>query len=139
MTDDEFVAQFENATLPIESFRHVDHVKMAFLYLQRFRVVDALRRFSDSLARFAAAHGKTDLYNETITWAYLLIIRERLARAGRHQTWTEFAAGNPDLLSWKDSVLKKYYREETLTSDLAKKTFILPDKAIPSSNAALSA
>ncbi len=135
MTDDEFVTQFENATLPIQSFRHADHVKMAFLYLQKYPVVDALRRFSDSLARFAAAHGKTGLYNETITWAYLLIIRERLARAGRHQTWMEFAAGNEDLLSWKDSVLKKYYREETLTSALAKTTFVLPDKAISASNA----
>ena len=100
-----------------------------------FRSWNALRRFSDSLARFAAAHGKTGLYNETITWAYLLIIRERLARKGGHQTWTEFAAANEDLLSWKDSVLKKYYREETLTSDLAKKTFVLPDKAIPTSDA----
>jgi hypothetical protein len=135
LTDDEFVAKFENGTLPLESFHHADHVKMAFLYLQKYPVVEALRRFSDALADFAVAHGKTGLYNETITWAYLLIIHERLARAGRHQTWMEFAAGNEDLLSWKDSVLKKYYREETLTSDLAKTTFVLPDKAIPGSNA----
>ena len=130
MTDEEFFLQFENATLPVECFHHADHVKMAFLYLCRFPVVDALRRFSDSLGRFAAAHHKPHLYNETITWAYLLIIRERLARAERPQTWAEFAAANSDLLDWKDSILKKYYREDTLRSDVAKRTFVLPDKAL---------
>jgi hypothetical protein len=139
VTDHEFFVQFENATLPVECFHHTDHVKMAFLYLQRFSVVDALRRFSDSLARFAAAHDKPHLYNETITWAYLLIIQERLARAGPDQTWTQFAAANKDLLDWKDSILKKYYREDTLTSDLAKKTFVLPDKALPARNEGSSA
>jgi hypothetical protein len=135
LKDDEFVVQFENGTLPLESFHHADHVKMAFLYLQKYPIVEALRRFSDALAKFAVAHGKTGLYNETITWAYLLIIRERLVRAGRQLTWMEFASGNQDLLSWKDSVLKKYYREETLTSDLARTTFVLPDRGIPCSDA----
>lgn len=128
MSDDEFMAQFENCTLPLESFRHADHVRIAFLYLWTYPPLEALRHFSGALVRFAASHGKTGLYNETITWAYLLIIRERLARAGRQQTWMEFAAGNPDLLSWNDSVLKKYYREETLTSELAKGTFVFPDR-----------
>ena len=36
MTDNEFIAAFENCTLPLESFRHADHVKMAFLYLSRY-------------------------------------------------------------------------------------------------------
>jgi hypothetical protein len=138
VTDDELVAQFENGTLPLELFHHADHVKMAFLYLQRYPFMEALRRFSESLAGFAAAHGKTGLYNETITWAYLLIIRERVARAGRYQAWREFAAANEDLLSWKDSVLKRYYRAETLASEFAKTTFVLPDKALPSPDPAAS-
>ena len=71
---------------------------------------------------------KPGLYNETVTWAFLLLIRERMARAGFQQTWTQFAAGNPDLLTWKDNVLKKYYRDETLSSDLAKSTFVFPDR-----------
>jgi hypothetical protein len=128
MTDDEFIANFENCSLSNESFHHSDHVRMAFLYLCRYPALEALRRFSTSLANFAAAHGKPHLYNETVTWAFLLLIRERMARAGCAQTWLEFAAQNPDLLQWKDNVLKKYYREETLKSDLAKSIFLFPDK-----------
>jgi hypothetical protein len=110
VTDDEFVIAFENGTLPLSAFRHADHVRMAFLCLGRYPLLEAIRRFSASLINFATAPGKTNLYNETITWAYLLLIQERLARAARHQTWDEFAAANPDLLNWSDSVLKKYYR-----------------------------
>jgi hypothetical protein len=128
MTDDEFVAVFENCTLPLESFRHADHVKMAFLYLGRYPLLEAIRQFSCSLARFATAHGKTNLYNQTITWAYLLLIQERLARAGQPQTWAEFAAGNADLLDWNDNVLKKYYRDESLKSEIARGTFVFPDR-----------
>ena len=128
MSDDEFVAAFEDCTLPLESFRHADHVRMAFLYLGRYPLLEAIREFSASLLKFAVAYGKTNLYNETMTWAYLLLIRERLARAGRPQTWAEFSAGNADLLDWSNNILRKYYRDETLTSGLAKTTFVFPDR-----------
>jgi hypothetical protein len=36
---------------------------------------------------------------------------------------------HPDLLAWKPSVLEaRYYREETLWSDRARQTFVLPDR-----------
>jgi hypothetical protein len=90
--------------------------------------MEAIERFSASLRHFAAAHGKADRYNETITWAYLFLIRERIARAGSAPSWLEFAEGNPDLLNWSQNVLGKYYRAETLTSELAKRVFLFPDK-----------
>jgi hypothetical protein len=128
MTDDELLKQFENCTLPSAGFHHEDHVRLAFLYLREYPILEALQRFSASLARFAVANGRPALYSETITWAFVLLIRERTAREGNQQEWSEFAARNPDLLNWKDNVLKKYYREETLTSELAKGTFLFPDK-----------
>ena len=128
MTDDEFIAKFEDGSLAGAPFHHADHVKMTFLYLRRFPALEALQRFSSALAKFAAAQGKPDLYNETITWAFLLLIRDRMARAADDQTWEQFAAGNGDLLNWKENILKRYYREETMASDLAKRTFLFPDK-----------
>jgi hypothetical protein len=85
------------------------------------------------LERLAAASGKPGLYHETITWAFLLLIRERIARTlqrrGRLPSWDEFAADNKDLLRGKDHVLKEY-RDETLESDSARKTFVLPDRSL---------
>ena len=59
---------------------------MAFLYLCRYPPLEALQRFSASLVKFATAHNKPTLYHETITWAFLLLIRERMARSGRQET-----------------------------------------------------
>jgi hypothetical protein len=128
MTDDEFIASFEDGTLASRSFHHADHVRMAFLYLCRYPALEALKRFSSSLIALASAKGRPELYHETITWAFLLLIRERMARAGGQQSWAQFAASNPDLLNWSDSILKTYYRPETLASHLAKTTFLFPDR-----------
>jgi hypothetical protein len=128
MADDTWMEQFESATLPNDSFHHADHVKMAFLYLRKYPAPQALDRFSSALARFAKAHGKSDRYNETVTWAFLFLIRERAARAGCSQSWEEFAASNADLLRWDEHILKQYYRPETLDSALAKRTFLFPDR-----------
>lgn len=132
MTDDEFIAAFESCTLSEQQFHHPDHVRMAFLYLLRFPALEAVQRFSASLKHFAAALGKPSLYHETITWAFLFLIRERMARwsqqSGSVPDWNNFAHQNPDLLTWNDGVLKRYYLEETLTSELARTVFVLPDR-----------
>ena len=128
MNDSQWMEAFASCTLPVDSFHHRDHVKMAFLYLQKYKPLEALAHFSSALTRFAAAHGKPNLYNETITWAFLLLIRERIARSNSPQTWSEFSAMNTDLLCWDDNILKKYYRPETLASELAKRVFLFPDK-----------
>jgi hypothetical protein len=128
MTEHEWMAEFEKCTLPNGSFHHADHVKMAFLYLQKYPPLEALSRFSSALKRFAAAQGKPDLYNETITWGFILLIRERMARASSPQSWAVFSASNADLLRWDNNVLKKYYFPETLSSELAKRVFLFPDR-----------
>lgn len=125
MNDDELLSGFEAGTLP--TFHHHDHVRVAWLYLERHDALTALGRFAEGLRGFAAARGHAGLYHETITWAYLLLIRERRAQAPG-EAWEEFAARNPDLFTWKPSILSCYYRDETLASDLARRVFVLPDR-----------
>lgn len=126
--DEVLIAQFEDCSLPLDCFHHSVHVQIVFLYLCKFPILEVLARFPAALTRYAEAHGKSGLYNETITWAYIFVIRERMIRANRAQAWAEFQAANPDLLSWNDSILKRYYRAETLSSQLAKDAFLFPDK-----------
>jgi hypothetical protein len=128
LSGDEIIQQFEQGLASAATFHHGDHVRLAFEYLRRYPALEALRRFSDALQRFAAAQGKADRYHETITWAYLLLIRERIARASGAPTWEEFAASNEDLLIWKGGVLAKFYRRETLDSELARRMFVFPDR-----------
>lgn len=128
MTDKEFLESFENLTLPPESFPHREHVRLAWIYLRNYPALTALSKFCEGLKRFAASAGKPDRYHETITWAYLLLIHERMAKSAVLESWEDFAEANGDLLNWKANILKQYYREETLQSDLAKRVFLFPEK-----------
>jgi hypothetical protein len=131
LEDAPFLAAFESATLPESCFHHKDHIRAAFLLLREVSPAQALARFTEALKRFAASLGKARLYHETITWAYLLLINERMERSGRAGSWEEFAASNADLLTWRPSILESYYRHETLRSDLARAVFVLPDRISP--------
>jgi hypothetical protein len=128
MTDTGFIRGFEDCTLPAGSFHHRDHVRLAWLYLRRLPVLEALTRFSEGLRRFATAKGHPGLYHETITWAYLFLIHQRMAGAGADETWEEFSARNPDLFAWNPSILDTYYEKETLGSELARRVFVMPDR-----------
>ena len=128
ISDEEFINQYEMGTLPAASFHHREHVRVVWLYLQSYSVLETLARFSENLKRFAAANGKANLYHETITWSCVFLINERMERNGKGSGWDNFAESNADLFVWKPSVLESYYTDQTLSSELARKTFVFPEK-----------
>jgi hypothetical protein len=127
ISNEELIRRFEADAVPEDSFHHADHVRLAFAYLCKHPVLQALEKFASALQRFATARGKAQLYNETITHAYFFLIRERMARSP-DADWEEFARQNADLLVWKGGILNRYYQEGTLKSDLARNVFLFPDK-----------
>ena len=129
MSNQELICRFESDANSGDSFHHTDHVRLAFAYLCEHPIFEALQRFSSALKRLAAARGKTQLYNATITCAYFFLIRERMARS-EGLNWEQFAERNPDLLIWKGGILTHYYDEATLKSDVARRVFVLPDKCL---------
>jgi hypothetical protein len=128
----QFLERFENQILSEADFRHPDHVRLAWLYLQRLPLTEAISMFSSGLKRFATRFGKSNRYHETITLAYLLLINERIASGPASNTWSGFARENADLLKWKGGILDSYYRPEILTSDLARRVFVFPEPYRPS-------
>ncbi len=130
MDDEAFVRTFEAGEVPPDGFHHADHVRVVRWYLKRYPLPEALRTFIDALKRFALARGKPQLYHETITVAYVLLINERLDDVEYAMTWAEFAGRHADLLAWQPSILDRYYRPETLASDRARRTFVMPDRLI---------
>ena len=128
----DLIAEFEQGRSP-QGFHHGDHVRVAFAYLAQFPFLEGAQRFCAALKRFAATQGKPQLYHETITWAFLCLIRERRARSGA-STWAEFVQRNADLLAGKSFLLERFYRKETLDSDLARAIFVFPDQVTPNNS-----
>jgi hypothetical protein len=130
LTDAELKARFLDTSLGTGQFHHADHVRMAWLFVIEHGMPAALDRFPAALKRFADAKGATGLYHATITWAYLLLIHERQTERPAAD-WSAFAAANPDLLTWKPSVLDALYTHDTLWSEFARQTFVMPDRRCP--------
>jgi hypothetical protein len=133
---DELIRRFEAVSLGGERFRHADHVRLTWEYHRRLPAAEALARLAGGLRRFAAAHGKPERYHETITWAFALLVRERMELTGPaiHSPdgwpaeWAAFCTANPDLFDREHPILDRYYRPATLASDLARRVFLMPDR-----------
>ena len=122
----ELLEKFVDTTLPADQFHHHQHVQVAWLFVRKYGMPLAISEFTAAIKRFADAKGATGLYHETITWAFLFLIADRQARQ-LNETWQDFQAANEDLLTWKPSILERYYSKELLASDLAKRNFLMPD------------
>ena len=122
------IAEFEMGVVR-GGFHHADHVRIAFAYVSEMPLLEALAKFPAALKRFALAQGKNNLYHQTITWAYLLLIAERMTLADGAQSWEQFAESNPDLLVREGGLLERYYSRTTLDSAKARSVFVFPDAA----------
>ena len=129
LSEDDLIAAFEACTLAPSAFPHREHVRLAWAYLRREPLASAIAKFCGGLKAFAASIDKATLYHETVSWAFMLIIQDRMARAcGRAETWEDFAAANADLLLNGRQLLERYYHPVTLDSPLARASFIWPDR-----------
>jgi hypothetical protein len=127
LSDEALLADFEAGRQPPGGFHHRQHVQVAWLYLRREPWPEALVRFQRNLRRFAEAQGQPGLYHETVTVAFFLVIQERMA-AEPTTSFDDFARRHADLLTWKPSVLERYYEKATLDSERARRSFLMPDK-----------
>lgn len=117
------LAALETGALDPALFPHPEHVRLAYEMLGRHPFGEAVTRFSRGLRLLAAKGGRPEVYNETITVAFLAVIGERRAGA-KHAGWSEFKTNNSDLLDKR--CLDRWYDADCLRSDLARKTFCLP-------------
>ena len=106
-----------------KTFRHVDHVRVAFDLLRAHDFSTACYKFSTGLKTIAARAGNPGAYRETITLAFMALIAERSV-AGGFDNAEDFIRGVPEVTN--PAILQRWYTAEQLKSDLARRIFILP-------------
>jgi hypothetical protein len=123
--DADIVRGFEDCTLSAASFRHRDHLLVGWTYLRGLSFADAGARFSANLRRFANSHGAETKYHETITWAYLALLAERMHESPG-LSFEALLTKNQDLLDHESGALVARYDAATLASPAARVVFVLP-------------
>lgn len=128
--DDEFLAAFEARTL--EEFHHRDHIKVAYLYLRRYPLGEAIAKVRTGLQALAAAWGAPvdDLergYHETVTQAWVRLVHVTLSHCGGAESADTFCEQQPQLM--QKAHLESFYSRERLMTWTAKREFVEPDLA----------
>ncbi len=124
LSDNAFLRSFQLHQL--QSLSHLDHVQLAYLTLKEEPLLSAIDSLRRGFRAIAESKGRPDIFNETITWAFTILINERIERGLGHAHWDEFVESNSDLCRGIVA-LEQHYSRATLESDLARRTFIFPD------------
>lgn len=127
LDDQTLYARFLDGTLGGGDLGHREHVRLAFLCVRRHPdLAEAALAFRRALRRLVEALGATAKYNETLTWAYLVLVHQR-ASEGTYADSEAFLAAHPDLLDQKHGALARHYPLAAVTGcPEAKSLFLLP-------------
>ena len=130
MNDGEFLTAFEACTLG--EFHHRDHIKVAYLYLRRHPLDEAIQKVRSGLQALAVAWKAPvdDLekgYHETMTQAWVRLVHLALADGGIAENAEAFCDQQPQLM--EKTRLQLFYSRERLFTWEAKREFVEPDLA----------
>src|SRR5262245_41178435 len=126
----DLIARFQAAVLPASEWTHTAHLVTGLWHATSFDEEDALSRMRAGILRLNAAHGtpNTDTrgYHETITRAYLVLLRQ-FARVNPELTLAPLAqALLVSELAQRDALFSHYSRE-LLMSVEARRGWVEPD------------
>lgn len=126
ISDTQFLADFENKTLPEEYFDHKGHLRLAWLYLSMHDVETAIDRVCCGIQAYAMSLGATEKFHLTLTTAMVHIVASRMA-ASKASNWQKFLQENNDLVVNARAVLSHYYSDSRLFSEQARTVLAVPD------------
>jgi len=117
------VDRLERCLLRKEEFHHRDHLTVATVYLYSVDLETAMDCMRTSLKCFAAHHGVTGLYHETLTRFWLLQVDKHLDRS---DFLSQSVRKLREQLNDKNLVFD-YYSRERIESKEARETWLEQD------------
>src|ERR1700738_188793 len=120
------VRAFETATITATEFTHVAHIAVALSYLNELPADKALTRMRKNIRAFAAPHGVSGLYHETLTTFWMKLLDHVTANADVDlPLWQRI---NSIVAKWGTSApVKAHYSPEVIQSRTGGEGWIPPD------------
>ena len=125
MNDREFLRAFHESTLSSEDFRHLGHLRLAWLVLRRHCLEEALSLLSDGVRQYANSKGASGTYNETLTQFWIRVVNHAIQTNPSAQEFEQFINTFPILLN--KQLPLNHWRQETLGSSRARSDWLEPD------------
>jgi len=129
LSDDELWLAFGASQLPAQDWTHRAHLRVAWLFLQRYPLDEAHLLMRVGIIRLNASHGLIETpsrgYHDTLTRLWLTLIASLMPRSPDAPSSDAFVDRHAGSLG-KDAVLRHYSRER-LASVQARAMVVEPD------------
>lgn len=124
-SDEDFLRAFEEEAYPVTNLTHLDHLRLAWIYLRKYADTAAQERmcrlFYTSATRWNVQHK----FHYTITVAWMKLVSIGLVLTPHFSRFNDFANAHQWLLN-KDAVLA-FYSRPRISSAVARATWVEPD------------
>lgn len=122
--DEAFVAAFEGGAIANQRFHHRDHLRLAWVQIQRHGLDRATESVTSMIRHFAAHHGSADRYNDTMTRFWLRVVG---IATGRHPElrFDALMEAEPHLL--EKTLPFRHWSRELIMANEAKQRWTEPD------------
>lgn len=126
LSDDAVLQAFEACQLDPAKFHHDDHIRLAWLCVQRYGAHEAETKLLDGLCRFARRAGVPQkfMHTTTVAWARLVATEISSPVQDNFLEWIEL---HPELLD--RNLLARYYSAGRLETREARSGWVEPDIA----------
>ncbi len=128
LSDNEFVAAFEEGTISPAVFHHADHARRAWIYAGRYDAEGAEEKLLAGIRRFAAQAGVPEKFQYTMTVAWSRLVAASRKNSKAENTFGEWIASHPEFLDRR--LLEKYYSGDKRLGEPARTTSVPPDLAL---------
>ncbi|MDH3647486.1 MAG: hypothetical protein OER80_12005 [Gammaproteobacteria bacterium] len=126
-SDRAFLESVEKCEWP-GAFTHEDHIRLAWIYLQKHPTDEAIIRCGSTLRGFAESHGDFGKYHETLTVALTRLISSHVDETPPTETWEAFRDRVRPLFESARELIARHYSQERLSQSDARKIFVPPDR-----------
>lgn len=127
LTDDAFLEAFLACRLPAKAFHHRNHLRVAWIHLQRLPIDEAIEQTCAGIARYAAHLDASHRYHRTLTEA-LVRLMAHAGGADRSLAFEGFLAQAPAFLGDCRIMVAEHYSPELLARPDARYDFLSPDR-----------
>ena len=126
LTDEEFEYQFKNCILDQVLFSHEAHLRLAYLYIQKYGIEKAIEEVCRDIRQYAAFLGAHTKYNVTVTGAAVRVVHHFMLRSST-KNFQEFLAENLQLKTDFRALISSHYKTDIFLSENARLEFMEPE------------
>jgi hypothetical protein len=125
MSDDAVLLAFETCQLDPAKFHHADHVRLAWLCIQRYGARRAEAALLDGIRKFAQHAGVPEKFHYTITIAWARLVAAACCKSDSCDSFYEWIKPHPELLDKR--LMNEHYSAGRLESLQARCGWLDPD------------